>query len=116
MKKSLKEEQELLLKFNQTAADFHLEKSLSELFEIQCLFSPDSVAVEFEGSTLTYSALNKKANKIASWLRSNNATHSTVVGLCFERSVNLAAAILGILKSGGAYVPFDPSYPADRIS
>jgi amino acid adenylation domain-containing protein len=89
---------------------------LHELFEAQAATAPDAVAVTFEGEDLTYGALNAKANSLAHRLRREGAGPGTLVGLCAERSAGLVVGILGILKSGAAYVPIDPDYPVERIA
>ncbi|NJK52918.1 MAG: amino acid adenylation domain-containing protein, partial [Leptolyngbyaceae cyanobacterium SU_3_3] len=69
----------------------------------------------FFGNRITYQALNIQANQIAHHLISLGIKEDELVGLCFEKSINLVAALLGVLKAGGAYVPIDPVYPQDRI-
>lgn len=106
---------DLLMKFNRTSAEFPSEKCLPELFEEQCKQTPDAIAVKFYDKTLTYSELNRKANQVAHYLRKNGIDTDNMVGLCAERSFELVIGVLGILKAGAAYVPFDASYPAERI-
>jgi nonribosomal peptide synthetase DhbF len=89
---------------------------LHELFEQRAAASPDSVAVSFEGITLSYDELNVRANKLAHLLRGAGVGNETLVALCLERSLDLVVAILAVLKAGGAYVPLDPSYPSDRLA
>ncbi|MEO5570319.1 MAG: amino acid adenylation domain-containing protein, partial [Bacteroidia bacterium] len=106
---------ELLKKFNNTSAAFPSEKCLPQLFEEQCNLTPNSIAVRFYDKTLTYSELNKKANQLGHYLRKNGIGSDSMVGLCAERSFELVIGVLGILKAGAAYVPFDASYPSERI-
>src|SRR6185436_772571 len=115
-KKQLSAEQiELLTKFNRTKADYPLDKCLPRLFEEQCTLTPGAIAVKFYNKTLSYTELNKKANQVAHYLRKNGIGADDMVGLCAERSFELVIGVLGILKAGAAYVPFDASYPAERI-
>ncbi len=68
-----------------------------------------------EPPSLTYDALNRQANRIARLLRARGAGPETVVALCFERSLELVAALLGVLKTGAAYAPLDPAMPENRL-
>ncbi|MFB7853109.1 amino acid adenylation domain-containing protein, partial [Streptomyces sp. NPDC056053] len=86
------------------------------LIERQARERPDAVAVEFGDETLTYRALNERANRLAHHLRSLGIRPETMVGLCLERGLDMIVALLGILKSGGAYVPLDTQYPAERLA
>lgn len=85
-------------------------------FEAQVALTPNSEAVVFEGESLSYAALDARANRLAHVLRAQGVTPGTPIGLFTTRSLDLLVGALGILKAGGAYVPLDPSYPADRIA
>jgi non-ribosomal peptide synthetase component F len=74
------------------------------------------VAVVCNEQQLTYSALNRRANQLAHYLRALGIGPEVCVGLCMERSLELVVGLLGILKAGGAYVPLDPTYPKGRLS
>ncbi len=99
------EEQRLLSEWNSTSVDYPLEDCLHEHFEAQVSRTPDSVAVVFEGASLTYRELDRKANQLARYLRSLGVGPNDLVAICMERSLELVIALLGTLKSGGAYVP-----------
>ncbi|MGW2619583.1 amino acid adenylation domain-containing protein [Streptomyces sp. NPDC001500] len=86
------------------------------LIERQARERPEAIAVEFGDETLTYRALNERANRLAHHLRSLGIRPETMVGLCLERGLDMIVALLGILKSGGAYVPLDTQYPAERLA
>ncbi|MGH9945854.1 MAG: amino acid adenylation domain-containing protein, partial [Pyrinomonadaceae bacterium] len=105
-----------LVEWNSTARDYPRNRCVHELFEEQVKRTPDAVAVEFEGETLTYSELNSKANQLANYLLSTGVEHETLVGLCVDRSLDMMIGLLGIMKSGAAYVPVDPSFPKDRVN
>jgi len=98
-----------------TDAEYPSDSCIHELFEQQVERTPDNVALTFEGQSLTYAELNRKANQLAHYLRSLGAQPETKVGICLDRSLEMIVAVWGILKSGAAYVPLDPKYPQDRL-
>ncbi|MCX7748505.1 MAG: amino acid adenylation domain-containing protein [Clostridia bacterium] len=111
------DEKELVLnRFNETAVQYDKEKVIQELFEEQVKRTPDNTALVFGDKHLTYAGLNSMANSIAARLRQKGVKSDSIVGIMVERSFEMIAGIMGILKSGGAYLPIDPEYPADRIS
>ncbi|MFN6530351.1 condensation domain-containing protein, partial [Nostoc sp. ChiSLP03a] len=110
------EQQQLLVEWNNTQADYSQDKCIHQLFEVQVERTPDAVAVVYENQQLTYQQLNNQANQLAHYLRSFGVKSDTLVGLCVERSLLTIVGILGILKAGGAYVPLDPEYPTERLS
>ncbi|HEX6290904.1 MAG TPA: amino acid adenylation domain-containing protein, partial [Herpetosiphonaceae bacterium] len=87
----------------------------SALFEAQAAQRPESIAVIYGQQHLTYQELNRRANQLAHYLRRLGVGPDVRVGLCVERSLDLAVGVLGILKAGGAYVPLDPTYPPARL-
>lgn len=105
----------LLLKWNDTHADYPLDQSIHELFEAQVERTPNAVAVVFEGEHLTYRQLNQRANQLAHYSIQLGVEADVLVGICMERSLDAIVAILGILKAGGAYLPLDPAYPQERL-
>ncbi len=88
---------------------------LHELFELQVERTPDAVALAYEGATLTYRQLDRRANQLAHFLRSLGVGPEVLVDIALERSLDLVVGLFGILKAGGAYVPLDPEYPKDRL-
>ncbi|WP_166926519.1 amino acid adenylation domain-containing protein, partial [Flavobacterium poyangense] len=79
--------------------------------------TPNTIAVVFEETEFTYQELNESANQVAHYLRENySITPNDLVGLKLDRNEQMIVAILGILKSGAAYVPIDINYPEDRIA
>ncbi len=98
------------MKFDSTSS-----KCIHELIEYQAMRSPNDIAVKFEQNTLTYKELNEKANRIAHFLIDEGVKPDMLVGLYIDRSLDMIIGILAILKSGGAYLPLDPSYPEERI-
>jgi amino acid adenylation domain-containing protein len=90
--------------------------SMHAAFEAQAARTPDAAAILFDGQATSYAELDAEANRIAHHLVAAGVGPGVLVGLCMERSPRLVAALLGVLKSGGAYLPLDPAYPADRLS
>ncbi|WP_050525162.1 MupA/Atu3671 family FMN-dependent luciferase-like monooxygenase [Pseudorhodobacter ferrugineus] len=110
-------ERDLILnQFNATATDYDKTLTVHRAFEIQVAKTPDAPAVVFEGKTLTYAQLNRRANRAAHVLTDIGVKPGTLTGLCATRSLDLLIGALAIQKAGGAYVPMDPAYPADRIA
>ncbi len=110
------EQHQLLVEWNSTQAEYPFDKCIHELFEEQCLSTPDTVAVIFDNQQLTYQQLNCRANHLAHYLQSLGVKPDTLVGICVERSLLMVVGLLGILKAGGAYLPLDPDYPQERLS
>jgi amino acid adenylation domain-containing protein len=110
------ERRRLLVEWNQTEADYPRDKTVHALFEEQAAATPDAVAISFGEETRTYRELDRMANQLAGHLRSLGVGPETLVGVCLPRSLDMVVAVLGILKSGGAYVPIDPGYPSDRVA
>ncbi len=108
-------EQETLRRWNATAADLGAIECIHHLLERQAVTTPDAIAVDFDRSTLSYQALNARANQVAHHLRALGVGPETVVGLFTERSLEMMVGLFGILKAGGAYLPLDPTYPTDRL-
>ncbi|MGV5039271.1 amino acid adenylation domain-containing protein, partial [Streptomyces sp. NRAIS4] len=88
----------------------------TDLFQEQAALRPDAPALEHEGTVLTYAELNTRANQVARWLIRQGVGSEQLVALAVPRSVEMVAALLGILKAGAAFLPVDPEYPADRIA
>lgn len=110
------ERRRILVDWNQTKAVYPRDVLLHQPFEDQAVRTPDAVAVEFEDQTLTYAQLNARANQMAHYLIGTGIQPGTMVGICMERSLEMVIAIYGTLKAGAAYVPIEPTYPANRIA
>jgi amino acid adenylation domain-containing protein len=90
-------------------------RCVHRLFEAQAKRTPDAVAVECGGRSLTYRQLNERANRLARELRARGVGPDVLVGVGMTRSPDLAVGLLGVLKAGGAFVPLDPDYPPERL-
>jgi amino acid adenylation domain-containing protein len=88
---------------------------IPQLVAARATESPGSLALRCGNDSLTYSAMNARANRVANHLHTLGVGAEVPVGLCLPRSLDMAVAALGILKAGAAYVPMDPGYPADRL-
>jgi amino acid adenylation domain-containing protein len=108
------EEQELLQRWNQTAADYPA-LCLQQWFEAQAARTPSALAVRCGDAALSYGELNARANQLAHALRKAGVGPDTLVGLLLDRSLELITGLLAILKAGGAYVPLNPGTPAARL-
>ncbi|MFL6192843.1 MAG: amino acid adenylation domain-containing protein, partial [Thermoanaerobaculia bacterium] len=106
----------LLVTWNHTRAFFPEAALIHELFESQSDETPSLPAVVFRGRETEYREIDRQANRIAHDLIARGIGPEDLVGICLERSPELIAGILGILKAGAAYLPLDPEYPRERLS
>ena len=111
------EEQEnhLMHVLNNNQADYSLDLCIHQLFEKQVQNNPDACALRFADQSMSYAQMNKRSNQLAHHLLEQGVRPDTIIGLCVDRSFEMLISLLAILKSGGAYLPIDPSYPAARI-
>ncbi|MEM7530543.1 MAG: amino acid adenylation domain-containing protein [Chloroflexota bacterium] len=120
------ERHQLLRGWNETTTPYPHEQCVHQLIEAQAMRTPNAIAVVYAGTqsagqsdtptTLTYDALNTRANQLAHHLRAMGVGQETLVGLCVERSLEMMVGLLGILKAGATYVPLDPAFPAERLA
>jgi amino acid adenylation domain-containing protein len=106
----------LLVDWNATAAPYPRQQSIPACFEAQVDATPHAVALVFEGGTLTYDELDRRANRLAHHLRALGVGAEGVVGVWMDRSPELIVALLAIVKAGGAYAPFDLLAPPSRLA
>ncbi|MFD7257551.1 amino acid adenylation domain-containing protein [Streptomyces sp. NPDC059874] len=108
-------EHDLVLRRHNDTAHEVPETTLTRLLEDQAGQTPDAEALRFEGSSLTYRELHARADRLAHALRARGVGPESTVALAVPRSEELVTGLLAVLKTGAAYVPVDPDYPADRI-
>ncbi|WP_139488190.1 non-ribosomal peptide synthetase [Brevibacillus dissolubilis] len=110
------EEHKILIEWNDHYADFPAEKCVFDLFAEQVERTPDAIACVYQDTKLTYLQLDEMSTHLAHYLNQQGVEAGQFVGVFLERSEMMLVTLLGIVKSGAAYVPFDPIYPAERLS
>ena len=110
------ERRRVLYEWNAAAEEPATPSSVDALVSAHVNATPTAVAVRAEGATLTYAALDARANHLARRLRELGVRPNDTVGLCLERTPDLIALLLGILKAGGAYLPLESAYPKARLA
>jgi amino acid adenylation domain-containing protein len=111
-----RERQQLLIEWNRTGHSYIKDLRVHELIEGQAERTPDSVALIFEDAHLTYRELNERSSHLARHLLALGVGPHCHIGICVERSLEMVVGIIGILKTGGAYLPLDPAYPRERLA
>ena len=106
----------LLRRWNETSAAFEKLPSWTVLFERQAEEMPEAPAVISGNESLTYRALNQRANRLAHFLSEKGVHAETVVGIYLNRSADMLTALAAVHKAGGAYLPLDPIFPKDRLA
>ncbi len=109
------ERRRLLDETNATATPYSADSCAHQLFEAQADATPDATALVFGEAHISYAELNARAERLARRLRRLGVRPEEMVGLYFERLLEMVVALLAVLKAGGAYVPLDPSYPEERL-
>ncbi len=109
------ERDQILYQWNQTEENFYRQACTHELFQAQAHRSTDATALVCDGSSLTYGELNRRANKLAHYLRELGVKPDQRVAICLERGIDMVVSVLAVFKAGAAYVPLDPAYPAERL-
>ena len=102
--------------WNETSLDYDRAKTIHELFENQAKENPHRIALVVGNESMTYGELNRKSNQVGHYLIEKGVEPNQPKGLLFDKTVELIVGILGILKSGNAYVPIDTKYPKERVS
>lgn len=110
------ERQALVVDWNRTDTAYDRNACVHQLIEQQVARTPDAVALVCANEELTYSELNRRANRLAHLLIAKGVGPDVPVGVCIERSNLMVIAVLAVHKAGGAYIPMDPGYPAKRLA
>src|SRR5262249_24489248 len=110
------ERRELLVERNETTAVYPVEKCVSELFEEQVRRSPDAIALVCNGTEITYAELQRRVDLLAGHLQQRGIGQGQLVGIFLDHSIETVVAILGVLRAGGTYVPFDTDHPRTRLA
>lgn len=109
------EQIQLLEEWNHTQFNYSAKGMIHTMFEEQVKKTPEAIAASYENEQITYKELEKRANQLAHYLQKHGVGPESLVGVYMERSLQMMIALLGILKSGAAYVPLDPTYPESRL-
>jgi amino acid adenylation domain-containing protein len=99
-----------------SASPYQSDTTMVDLFEAQVARTPEDEAIRLEDQSLTYRELNERANQVAAHLGTFGVGPNQLVALCMEHSIEVICAILGVLKTGAAYVPVDPAAPKERLA
>ncbi|MPR05151.1 amino acid adenylation domain-containing protein, partial [Pseudomonas sp. MAFF 212408] len=102
--------------WNHSQFDYPHTRCVHQLFEAQALATPDACALQFNDDALSYSELNRRANRLAHRLIAAGVGPDVLVAVHVERSLQMVVGLLATLKAGGAYVPLDPQFPAERLA
>lgn len=106
----------LVVEYNATAAPYPSDRTIIDLFHDQVTHSPDAEAIRFGDAALTYRQLNERSNQMATRLTSIGVGPGRIAVVFMEHSLEAVVAILGVLKSGAAYVPVDAATPKGRLA
>ena len=104
-----------LTAINQTFFDYPSHKTVIQLFEEKVTEQPQAIAIRYEQEKYTYEELNQRANQIANALTKAGLSTGTIVAVCVNRSLDMVASVLGVYKSGAAFLALDPDHPVQRI-
>jgi len=110
------ERKQTVVQWNNTATDYPRDLHIHTAFERQAARTPGATALVFQGKKFPYWRINEDANRLAHHLIRKGVGPGNLVGVSVERSPELTVALLGVLKTGAAYVPLDPSYPLERLA
>ena len=112
---SPEDKEKLLNDFNNTSWDYVEEETLVSLFQKQANNHPENIAAVFQNQEITYRELDEKSNQVANALLEKGIKEGSFVPVWLDRSLEWVVAVLGIIKTGAAYVPIDSAYPAKRV-
>lgn len=110
------ERERLLVEWNATDQPYPADQRIHDLFEAQAAATPEAVALQTMTGPVTFAELNREANRLAQHLLKIGVEPETRIGVFLPRTADMVVAVLAVLKAGGAYLPLDPNYPADRLA
>jgi amino acid adenylation domain-containing protein len=110
------ERHQLTVEWNDTRTDYPRVTCIHQLIEEQAAQNPTAIAVHLGDQQLSYGELDGRANRLAHHLCAQGVAPGDLVGICLERSLEIIVALVGVLKTGAAYVPLDPTYPQARLA
>ncbi|HET8841222.1 MAG TPA: amino acid adenylation domain-containing protein, partial [Ktedonobacteraceae bacterium] len=108
--------QQIVLDWNRTEVAYTLERTTSQLVEVWAEQAPAAPALIAGNKSITYRELNRHANQLARYLQACGLQRGDIVGIYQERTIAMIVSLLAVFKAGGAYLPMDPAYPADRLA
>ena len=107
----------LVDELNATATPFDRDSTLHDLIQSQAKKTPDRIAIRFGNAEITYRQLDEQSDALAVYLQEQvQIVPDALVGVCLDRSIEMVIALLGVMKSGAAYIPLDPNYPKERVA
>ncbi len=109
------EEKKLLRDWNATRRDYPRSDSMLSLFDAQAKQTPDAIALSWDTQRISYRELDRRSNRLAHYLRERGLGVEQVAGVLCHRTPGLVVTLLAVLKTGAAYLPLDPAYPAPRL-
>ncbi len=109
------EREQLVAGLNETDRDYPKERTVVDLIRQQVVRRPNAEAVRYEKVGLTYEELDTISTRLARHLQSLGVGSESLVGVCIERGLEMVVGFLAVLKAGGAYLPLDPAFPAERL-
>ncbi|GEJ44898.1 non-ribosomal peptide synthetase [Chryseobacterium sp. ON_d1] len=112
---SSEDREKLLTGFNKTGWDYRQEETLESLFRKQAILHPDKTSAVYQDEEITYREMDRRSNQVANFLLSRGIKEGHYVPIWLDRSLEWIVAVLGVIKTGAAYVPIDPAYPAKRV-
>ncbi len=107
---------EAIGQLNTTVLSYPGDETIAGLFQKQAAERPHQTAVVCGDAAITYAELNSRSNQVAQWLRANGVSNGAMVGLLLDRSIDMVVAVMGVLKSGAAYLPVATDLPLDRVT
>jgi amino acid adenylation domain-containing protein len=105
-----------LVEWNCAPAECSESQCVHDRFEEVAEENQHATALVYEDERLTYGRLNERANQLAHFMMKRGIGPEVLVGICLERSIDMAVSLLGVLKAGGAFIPLDPAYPTERLA